>query len=82
MKILKKELVCEATGLSYPSIWRLEKEGRFPSRVEISSRRVGWIDSEVDEWIESRPRKDSMVDLGTKNGERSKNVVKGNPKSV
>lgn len=26
--------------------------------------------------------KDSMVDLGTKNGERSKNVVKGNPKSV
>jgi len=44
------------TGLSRPTIWRLEREGRFPARVQISSNRVGWYGHEIKAWLESRPR--------------------------
>lgn len=30
---------------------RLEADGRFPKRVTIGARRVGWVAAEIDEWI-------------------------------
>ena len=35
-------------------IKRLEDEGKFPKRVQIGKHRVGWMLSEVTEWIEVR----------------------------
>jgi predicted DNA-binding transcriptional regulator AlpA len=29
---------------------------RFPRPVQVSDGRVGWLESEIDEWIASRPR--------------------------
>jgi predicted DNA-binding transcriptional regulator AlpA len=55
-KILKPEEAMNRTGLSRATIWRLEKKGDFPKRVQISEGRVGWYSDEVDEFIESRPR--------------------------
>lgn len=46
------------TGLSRPTVWRLERGGRFPARVQLSSNRVGWYGHEVRNWISSRPRVD------------------------
>ena len=43
-------------GLSRTSRWRLEREGKFPRRVQLSPGRVGWIGSEILNWIKSRPR--------------------------
>ncbi len=34
--------------LSRRQIHRLESLGRFPKRVQISERRVGWIAKEID----------------------------------
>ena len=33
---------------------RLERDGRFPRRVKLGECRVGWLESEIDAWIESR----------------------------
>ena len=55
MSILRKVEVARRVGLSPVSIWRLEKEGNFPSRVQLGPRCVGWKEEEVDQWIESRP---------------------------
>ena len=33
---------------------KLEKEGKFPERVQIGEHRVGWVLSEVLEWIEDK----------------------------
>lgn len=41
------------TGLSSSTIWRMEKEGRFPLRRLIGKRAVAWLDSEVQAWIKS-----------------------------
>lgn len=33
---------------------RLEKLGLFPKRIRYGANRVGWLESEVDGWIEAR----------------------------
>ena len=30
---------------------RLEAEGKFPKRVPIGMRRVGWVAAEIDDWV-------------------------------
>ncbi len=54
MKILRKPRVIEKVGVSGPTIWRLERDGKFPKRIQISPGAVGWLEEDIDEWIESR----------------------------
>ncbi|MCZ6848112.1 MAG: AlpA family phage regulatory protein [Alphaproteobacteria bacterium] len=42
------------TSLSRSTRWRLEREGRFPKKRHLSANRIGWLQSEILEWIESR----------------------------
>lgn len=42
------------TGLGRSTVWRLVSDGRFPAKVQLSNGRVGWIESQVAQWIESR----------------------------
>jgi prophage regulatory protein len=37
-------------------IWRLEKRGEFPKRIQLGPNSVGWFEDEVDAWIASRIR--------------------------
>jgi len=43
-------------GLSRVTVWRDERAGRFPKRVQTSQGRVGWIGPEIKNHIETRPR--------------------------
>jgi prophage regulatory protein len=54
--ILRKTDVMEKVKLSYPTIWRKERNGQFPARVKLGSRMVGWYANEVNEWLETRQR--------------------------
>ena len=42
------------TGLSRSSIYDLMKRGRFPAKINLGERSVGWLSSEVDSWIKER----------------------------
>jgi prophage regulatory protein len=53
-KILGFPEVVAVTGLSKPTLYRLLKTGGFVPRVQISERRVGFRQSEVAAWVESR----------------------------
>lgn len=55
MKILRIDDVTELTGLSRTTIWRREQEGDFPARLQLGPNSVGWKESDVLGWIESRP---------------------------
>jgi prophage regulatory protein len=35
-------------------IWRLEKTGAFPRRIQLGPNRIGWIEAEVEEWLRNR----------------------------
>ena len=51
---LKRAEVVALVGLGYSTIWRLEREGKFPARRKLSAGRVGWVRSEVDRWAKDR----------------------------
>ena len=53
-QILSDNQVEERTSLSRTTRWRKEQEGTFPKRVVISRNRVGWVASEIDQWIAER----------------------------
>ncbi len=56
MNILRTRDVTRVTGLSRTTVWRLERAGKFPPRMRLGENSVGWLEEEVQSWIESRPR--------------------------
>ena len=52
--IYRLPAVCEVTGLSKATIYRLLARGEFPERVKLSPRCVGWRVAEVDAWLAAR----------------------------
>lgn len=52
--ILNYSDVSRRTGLSRSQIWRLWRAGEFPQPVKLSTKRIGFVDVEVDDWIKSR----------------------------
>ena len=54
MRILSKRQLQELVLYSPQHIARLEKAGKFPQRIQLGPNRVGWVESEVLEWLEIR----------------------------
>lgn len=50
-KLIRISELIQKTGLSSSTIWRLEKQGKFPLRKKVGSSSVAWIESEIDSWI-------------------------------
>ncbi len=53
-RILRLKKVISRTGRSRSSIYADIKRGEFPKPISIGKRAVGWIESEIDDWISSR----------------------------
>ena len=53
-RILRLTQVVAVTGLKKATIYKLHKNGEFPRNVKLSSRAVGWIESDVQRWITER----------------------------
>lgn len=52
--ILKINEVVQKCNLSRATIYKKVKEGTFPKQIKLSERSSGWLESEVNQWIESR----------------------------
>ncbi|EGU9030575.1 AlpA family phage regulatory protein [Vibrio parahaemolyticus] len=42
------------TSISRSQAYQLEKQGRFPKRITLGSRSVGWRLSEIMAWVDQR----------------------------
>jgi len=71
MKVLRFSKLQERVGLSRTHVGRLESAGKFPRRVALGPRSVGWRSDEVDAWIEARER----VGPGRKIGSADENKL-------
>jgi prophage regulatory protein len=49
-----KELPSLGITYSRMHLSRLEREGQFPRRIQISAHRVAWLESELRSWIRAR----------------------------
>jgi prophage regulatory protein len=52
--ILRLPAVKTRTGLSRSSIYLRVAECTFPKPISLGARAVGWLESEVDEWVSKR----------------------------
>jgi prophage regulatory protein len=62
MQLLRLSDVTKLTGLSRATIYRLMKEGSFPSSKRLSERAVAWVASDVKTWAEDRPIANHLMD--------------------
>lgn len=53
-KILRLPDVKTRTGLSRSTIYVLIGQGKFPHHIPLGMRCVGWLESEIDTWIQTR----------------------------
>lgn len=53
-RFIRLPVVEDRSGLKRERIRQLEGEGKFPARVQLSDRAVGWVESEVEAWIQER----------------------------
>jgi prophage regulatory protein len=53
-EVLRTREVLKITKFSRSTLWRLERQGRFPRRRKLSDRAVGWFRSEVEGWLAER----------------------------
>ena len=51
---LRRKHVQTRTGLSRSTIYQYIKDGVFPKPVPLGPRAVGWLESDVSEWIAGR----------------------------
>lgn len=56
MKItcIRLPVVKARTGLSRSTIYLRISEGRFPRAISLGGRAVGWIETEIQEWLEQQ----------------------------
>lgn len=54
MRILSKHDLKEMALYSPQHVARLEKAGQFPKRIQLGPNRVGWLESEVLDWLTER----------------------------
>ena len=52
-RILRRNEVEDRTGLSRSTIYSQMEDGRFPKSVSLGARSVGWIEEEIEDWIQS-----------------------------
>ncbi|MBA1300145.1 AlpA family transcriptional regulator [Pseudomonas carnis] len=54
MRIVRLKEVMDSTGLARSTIYKYIGEGTFPKPVSLGERCVGWVESEVHDWILAR----------------------------
>jgi len=52
--ILRLPAVKARTGLSRSTIYLYINQGKFPAQICLGSRSVGWLESDIDSWLNQK----------------------------
>ena len=65
MRIIRLKEVMDLTGLARSTIYKFVSVGLFPKPISLGDRCVGWLESEVHDWILSKIKeRDQLVKKG------------------
>jgi prophage regulatory protein len=53
-RVLRRPIVEEVTGLRRSTIYAAIAAGTFPRPIHLGPRAVGWLESDVDQWLAQR----------------------------
>ena len=48
------DLATRGIRYSKVTLWRWEKQGKFPQRVPIGAARYGYVESEIDAYVDAK----------------------------
>jgi predicted DNA-binding transcriptional regulator AlpA len=54
VRLIDKRELLKKVPVSYPHIWALMRDGKFPKSRIVGNRAV-WLESDVDRWIAALP---------------------------
>ena len=54
VRILRRKQVEARTGLPCSTLYDQMSKGIFPKPIKLGPRLVGWIESEITQWLEDR----------------------------
>ncbi|MBM4289483.1 MAG: AlpA family phage regulatory protein [Deltaproteobacteria bacterium] len=57
-QVLRIKQILKDNNVSRSFVWREEKAGRFPKRIKLGARAVGWLKTDLDEWLQSLKNRD------------------------
>ena len=55
-RLLSKPEVLDRVSLTFPTIWKLMRKGRFPRGRVVASKTV-WLESDIEAWIAALPER-------------------------
>lgn len=53
-RVIRLPEVIKKTGLGRTTLYRMSTAGVFPEAVSLGGKAMGWIEAEIDKWIEDR----------------------------
>jgi prophage regulatory protein len=63
--ILRRLQVQQRTGLSRSTLYQYIKDGAFPAAIQLGPRAVGWLESDVSDWIAARVKLARLGNVST-----------------
>ncbi len=60
--ILRRPQVQQRTGLSRSTLYQYIKDGEFPKSIALGPRSVGWLESDISDWIAERVKSSRGAD--------------------
>lgn len=60
-RILRLLEVMARTGLSRSTIYLRVSQGMFPKPISLGARAVGWVEAEIQEWLQRQIEANRMV---------------------
>ena len=53
-RVMSHREVLAVTGWSRTTLWRQYRRQLFPQPIRTTARRIGWLESEVADWLDTR----------------------------
>lgn len=53
-RVIRLPEVIKKTGLGRTSLYKMSTAGEFPASISLGGKAMGWIEAEIDKWIEDR----------------------------
>ena len=54
LRVIRFPELFKKVGLCRSQIWRLEKSGDFPKSIPLGKNSKGWIEADVNAWLNER----------------------------
>jgi predicted DNA-binding transcriptional regulator AlpA len=63
LNIIRPAELAKILSVSTATLWRMERRNELPPRKQISRRVVGWVESDLIQWLKERPNAEITPEL-------------------